>query len=126
MRTLLLSLLLIGAVPAAEKPNVLIIAVDDLNDWIGPLRGHPQARTPHLDRLAARGVVFTHAYCAAPACNPSEADPIRTMWWISAAAAGVGLVSFGAAVLLWPRSSTHARLALHPTIAGMNLRGELP
>src|ERR1044071_5950554 len=58
---------------AADKPNVLFIAIDDLNDWVGPLRGHPQARTPNLDRLAKRGVVFSNAYCAAPLCNPSRA-----------------------------------------------------
>ena len=57
---------------APQKPNVLFIAVDDLNDWTGSLGGHPQARTPNLDRLAGRGVLFTRAYCAAPACNPSR------------------------------------------------------
>ena len=55
-----------------QRPNVLFIAVDDLNDWVGVLGGHPQARTPNIDRLARRGVLFTHAYCAAPACNPSR------------------------------------------------------
>ncbi len=55
------------------KPNVLFIAIDDLNDWIGCLGGHPDAKTPNLDRLAKRGVLFSHAYCAAPACNPSRA-----------------------------------------------------
>ncbi len=55
------------------QPNVLLIAVDDLNDWIGCLGGHPQARTPNLDRLAGRGVLFRQAHCAAPACNPSRA-----------------------------------------------------
>ncbi len=58
---------------AAERPNVLFIAIDDLNDWIGALGGHPQAKTPNLDRLAERGVLFTHAYTAVPACNPSRA-----------------------------------------------------
>ncbi len=58
---------------AADKPNVLFIAVDDLNDWIGVLGGHPQARTPHIDRLAQRGTLFERCYCAAPACNPSRA-----------------------------------------------------
>ena len=56
-----------------ERPNVLFIAVDDLNDWIGCMKGHPQALTPNMDRLAARGVLFTNAHCAAPACNPSRA-----------------------------------------------------
>jgi arylsulfatase A-like enzyme len=58
---------------AREKLNVLFIAVDDLNDWIGDLGGHPQSVTPNIDRLAQRGMLFTRAYCAAPACNPSRA-----------------------------------------------------
>ncbi len=58
---------------ADERPNVLFIAVDDLNDWIGCMKGHPQAQTPNMDRLAARGVLFANAHCAAPACNPSRA-----------------------------------------------------
>ena len=58
---------------AADKPNVLFIAIDDLNDWVGALGGNPQAVTPNLDRLANEGVVFTNAHCAAPACNPSRA-----------------------------------------------------
>lgn len=57
----------------ADKPNVLFIAIDDLNDWIGVLGGHPQTRTPRLDRLAKRSVLFANTHCAAPACNPSRA-----------------------------------------------------
>jgi arylsulfatase A-like enzyme len=59
---------------AAEeaKPNVLLIAVDDLNDWVGCLGGHPDTRTPNIDRLAKRGVLFTNAHCQAPICNPSR------------------------------------------------------
>jgi len=59
--------------PQDNKPNVLFIAIDDLNDWNGMLKGNPQARTPHLDKLASRGIVFTNAHCAAPACGPSRA-----------------------------------------------------
>jgi len=55
------------------RPNVLFIAVDDLNDWIGCLGGHPQTRSPNIDRLARRGVLLANAQCAAPACNPSRA-----------------------------------------------------
>ncbi len=58
--------------PAGSKPNVLLIAVDDLNDWIGCMKGHPQARTPNMDRLAERGVLFTNAHCAAPVCLASR------------------------------------------------------
>ena len=61
-----------AAVPAAPRPNVLFIALDDLNDWIGCLGGNPQARTPNIDRLARESVVFTNAHCAAPSCNPSR------------------------------------------------------
>jgi len=52
--------------------NVLFIAIDDLNDWVGCLGGHPQAKTPNIDRLAKKGVLFEQAYCAAPLCNPSR------------------------------------------------------
>ncbi len=57
-----------------NRPNVLFMCIDDLNDWIGCLGGHPDVKTPSLDRLAARGVLFTNAHCSAPACNPSRAS----------------------------------------------------
>ena len=44
---------------ATDKPNILFIAIDDQNDWIGHLGGHPLAKTPHLDALATRGTAFT-------------------------------------------------------------------
>ncbi len=56
------------------KPNVLFIAVDDLNDWITLFNNRNPIRTPHLERLASKGVFFTHAYCSSPACNPSRAS----------------------------------------------------
>jgi len=58
---------------ASAKPNVLFIAVDDLNHWVGYLGRNPQTITPNIDRLAKRGVWFTRSYCAAPVCNPSRA-----------------------------------------------------
>ncbi len=61
-----------AAGPSSIRPNVLFISVDDLNDWIGCLGGHPQARTPNFDRLAASSVLFRNAHCPAPACNPSR------------------------------------------------------
>lgn len=57
---------------AAERPNILFIAIDDQNDWIGHLGGHAMAKTPHMDKLAARGTTFLNAYCNAPLCNPSR------------------------------------------------------
>jgi len=56
------------------KPNALFIAVDDLNDWVGCMKGHPQAKTPHIDRLAERGMLFTNAHCQGPICGPSRAS----------------------------------------------------
>ena len=61
-----------SASAAPVRPNVLFIAVDDLNDWVGCLGGNPDTKTPHIDRLARRGMVFANAECAAPACVPSR------------------------------------------------------
>jgi arylsulfatase A-like enzyme len=68
--TILACLLPLGH--AAEKPNVLLIAIDDLNDWVGCLGGHPQAKTPHIDALARQGTLFTNAHCQAPICLASR------------------------------------------------------
>ncbi len=57
-----------------EVRNVLLISIDDLNDWTGCLGGHPQALTPNIDRLAQRGVLFANAHCQSPVCNPSRAS----------------------------------------------------
>lgn len=61
-----------GCTEKPQRPNVLFISVDDLNDWIEPLGGHPQARTPNLRRLAEEAITFNRAYCASPGCNPSR------------------------------------------------------
>ncbi len=58
--------------PNPARPNVLFIAIDDQNDWIGALGGHPQARTPDIDALARRGTLFTNAHAQSPLCNPSR------------------------------------------------------
>jgi len=57
-----------------NKPNVLFIAIEDLNHWIGCIRGYPGLETGNLDRLARRGMLFTNAHVSAPACNPSRAS----------------------------------------------------
>jgi len=57
-----------------QQPNVLVISIDDLNDWVGCLGGHPQAKTPNIDRLASRGTLFANAHCQAPICTPSRAS----------------------------------------------------
>lgn len=78
--TILASLILSCFSADAAKPqmdqtsrlNVLFLAVDDLNDWVGCLGGHPQAKTPNIDRLAKKGVLFEQAHAAAPLCSPSR------------------------------------------------------
>ena len=58
---------------AKKKLNILYITVDDMNDWVGCLDGHPQIQTPNIDRLVERGVLFTNAHCVVPACSGSRA-----------------------------------------------------
>ncbi|MDB6075012.1 MAG: betC 3 [Verrucomicrobiaceae bacterium] len=68
-----MALLFAVSATAADKPNVLFIAVDDLNHWVHYLGRNAQSATPNIDKLAARGVRFSRSYCAAPVCNPSRA-----------------------------------------------------
>lgn len=82
MKSTLGALLLFGLVfsnsarSSGEEPppSVLLISIDDLNDWVGCLGGHPAARTPGIDRLALRGTLFSNAHCQASVCNPSRAS----------------------------------------------------
>ena len=67
-------------VVGSSKPNVLLIGIDDPNDWVGCLGGHPQAQTPHLDALAKRGVLFHNAHCQSPVCNPSRASMMTSLY----------------------------------------------
>jgi arylsulfatase A-like enzyme len=60
---------------AAEElrsPNIVFIAIDDLNDWLGCMGTHPMVKTPHMDALASRGTLFTNAHCNSVLCNPSR------------------------------------------------------
>jgi arylsulfatase A-like enzyme len=76
---LVLPLLIIGCSQPSNNsntpPNILFIAVDDLNDWVGFMNGHPgmKIHTPNLDRFAARSMIFTNAHTPAPACAPTRA-----------------------------------------------------
>lgn len=70
----LLPFLLFAANLSAATSNVAFICGDDLNDWVGCMNGHPQARTSAIDSLAARGTLFTNAHCQAPICGPSRAS----------------------------------------------------
>jgi arylsulfatase A-like enzyme len=63
---------LVASAASRNQPNVLMIGVDDMNDWVGCLGGYPGVRTPNIDRLARMGALFQNAHCAAPVCNPSR------------------------------------------------------
>lgn len=65
--------LFVAQADAAERPNVLFLAVDDMNDWVGSHQTTPSALTPNLDKLANRGVNFTNAHTAGVFCAPSRA-----------------------------------------------------
>ncbi len=58
----------------SKKPNILFIAIDDLNDWVGCLGGHPDTQTPNIDDLAVRGTLFENTHVQAPICGPSRAS----------------------------------------------------
>ena len=77
---------LAGTLSAKPRPDVLFIVVDDLNDWISLLGEDAPIATPNLERLAARGMVFTQAYCVSAACNPSR---VATLTGLRPSASGV-------------------------------------
>ncbi|HKK62531.1 MAG TPA: sulfatase, partial [Bacteroidales bacterium] len=62
-----------NGISAQENPNVLFIAIDDLNDYVNCMDGALKAHTPNIDRLAEEGLLFTNAHCQAPICGPSRA-----------------------------------------------------
>tara|TARA_Y100001960_G_scaffold122466_1_gene130649 strand:+ start:1642 stop:3051 length:1410 start_codon:yes stop_codon:yes gene_type:complete len=80
IRLLIVLLFVVSPVFAAKKPDVVFIVVDDLNDWIGVMGGHPQSKTPNLDALANKGVLFTNAHCNAPQCGPSRTSLLHGLY----------------------------------------------
>jgi arylsulfatase A-like enzyme len=99
----------LAGAPAARRPNVLFIAVDDLNDYISPLDNHPGVKTPNLERLARRSVNFANAHCAAPACHPSR---VAVMTGVHPARSGLYLNLFGAHGPRWREESATLRDAV--------------
>ncbi|MDO5985843.1 sulfatase [Flavivirga amylovorans] len=69
-----------------KKPNVLFIAIDDLNACLDGMNGEIQVATPNINQLASKGMLFTNAHCAAPACNPSR---VSVMTGLAPATTGV-------------------------------------
>lgn len=62
-----------------DRPNVVFIAIDDLNDWIGVMETHPQVKTPHIDRLASQGTLFMNAHAQTVLCNPSRISVMTSL-----------------------------------------------
>ena len=52
-----------GYAQSDGKRDIVLIIVDDLNDWVGCLGGHPNAKSPNIDALARNGMLFSQAYC---------------------------------------------------------------
>ena len=79
-----------GAKVKAKRPDIVFIIVDDLNDWVGCLDGHPDAKSPNIDTLAAGGMLFSQAYCNSPQCRPSRTSlnygiyPFKTVTYFNA------------------------------------------
>tara|TARA_Y100001934_G_scaffold253174_1_gene317927 strand:+ start:3124 stop:4527 length:1404 start_codon:yes stop_codon:yes gene_type:complete len=77
-----------------ERPDIVFIIVDDLNDWLGCLGGHSDAKSPNIDALAASGMLFKHGYCNSPQCRPSRTSlnhgvyPFRTGTYFNARSKG--------------------------------------
>lgn len=63
----------------SARPNVLMIVLDDLNDWVEPLKGYPGVRTPNIAKLAATGRVYLNAQANVPACSPSRTSTLFGM-----------------------------------------------
>jgi len=82
-KLLLTALCVLGAFASYgqdKRPNVLLLSIDDLNDWIGCLEGHPQAITPNIDKLAGKGTLFANAHCQAPVCQPSRSSMMTSTY----------------------------------------------
>jgi len=107
--TLLIGSLLSPVVHAAEKPDILFIAIDDLNDYISPLANHPGIKTPNFERLAKKSVTFKNAHCAAPACHPSR---VATMTGVHPTTSGIYRNLFGAHGPRWRDESPQLKEAL--------------
>lgn len=115
----------IQTVSANENPmNVLLIAVDDMNDWIEPLNGHPQSITPNIKRLAESGMLFTNAHTSSPACHSSR---VALMTGVQPAKSGVVKNVFAKGEVTWRKApllkeattlSQHFRNSGYEAIAG--------
>lgn len=102
--TVSISILALGSTANGKnaKPNILFIAVDDLNDYISPLDNHPGVKTPNFDRLAQRSVKFANAHCAAPACHASR---VAVMTGVHPVTSGIYTNLFGAHGPRWRHES---------------------
>lgn len=66
--------------PSTQRPNVLLLCIDDLRDWVGYKAAHPGVHTPNIDRLRTQSFSYDRAYCAVPVCIASRGS---TLWGLS-------------------------------------------
>jgi uncharacterized sulfatase len=76
----LVSLLLAVSAAAAERPNIVFIVTDDQAPWALGCAGHPDARTPNMDRLFREGAYLVNAFCVTPVCSPSRASIVASRY----------------------------------------------
>jgi arylsulfatase A-like enzyme len=98
---------------ATSRPSILFIAIDDQNDWLGCLSGHPQVKTPAIDKLAKRGTLFTEAHCQAPLCNPSRSSVLTGL-----RPSTTGIYALAPGIRDVPRTQQHVTLPQTFTQAG--------
>ena len=104
---------IMSATFAIDRPHVLFIVIDDQNDWIGCLNGHPLVKTPHIDQLASRGTLFANAHCQAPLCNPS-----RTSLMLSQRPSTTGIYGLAPSFRMLPQWSERIALPQHFHVHG--------
>ena len=106
----LLSLLVLfafrGTTTAAEKPNIIVIMADDLGFGDVGCNGARQLETPHIDRLAKRGLRFTQGYCSASTCTPTRFSFLTGKYAFRQP--GAGIAPPNATALIQPGTETIA------------------
>ena len=111
INAMLVGFLLLGSILLSKtensQPNVLFLSIDDLNDWVGFMDGHPQTKTPNMDALAKRGRNFTNAHCSVPVCTSSR----------NSVMSGIGPMTHGS-YEIGPKYEELPALADAPTIQG--------
>ena len=122
-RDLLLSAAALGPQATDKRPNLLVLCSDQHTHWALGAHGHPIVQTPHLDRLAARGVDFRNAYCGNPVCVPARAS-LMTGHFASDVGSYCNSTPFDGRVPTWGHRLRQAGYATGAAVSSYILRRE--